>query len=143
MEYLWFVVLFFVVLIPLVLAITIPIYKEHSQTTKNAINYSVDMRKFVYKVSMSKQEILDTLSRNSVIDELSCALDLERSTIKFSEYDSSRKYSFEIQEYEGFSILRLSQNSLIEMQSHIPYKLNPFLIKKLNAQIVPFAAYRF
>ena len=61
----------------------------------------------------------------------------------FSEYESSRKYSFEIQECEGFSILRLSQISLIEMQSHIPYKLNPFLIKKLNAQIVPFAEYKF
>ena len=78
MEYFWFVVLFFVVLIPIVLVITIPIYKEHSQTTKNAINYSVDMRKFVYKVSMSKQEILDILSKNSDTDELCCTLDLEK-----------------------------------------------------------------
>jgi len=29
------------------------------------------------------------------------------------------------------------------MQSHVPYKLNPFLVNKLQAQIVPFSQYEF
>ena len=92
---------------------------------------------------MSKQDILNTLSTKAYTDELTCTLDLQESTILFSEYGSSRKYSFEIIEYENSSILRLSQKSLMAMQSHIPYKLNPFLINKLDAQIVPFAEYEF
>jgi len=32
---------------------------------------------------------------------------------------------------------------LIGMQSHLPYKLNPFFVSKLQAEIVPFSQYGF
>ena len=143
MGFLVFSAFFFLVLIPLVLAIIIPIYKRHYKTTGNIINYDTTMRKYVYKIYMSRDQIINTLKNTADIDELSCDFDFERSTIKFSEYGSQKEYYFQIQECNGFSILRLEQVALLGMQSHIPYKLNPFLVSKLQAEIIPFSLYAF
>ena len=46
--WLWFfVAFFFLLLIPLVLAITIPIYKNHYKATNNVVNYDSMMRKYI------------------------------------------------------------------------------------------------
>lgn len=141
MGILFFVIFFFLILLLLVLGIIIPIYKNHRKTTGNVINYDSFMCKFVYKISMSKQEIIHKLEIKNATDDLSCTFDFERSVILFAEYGSSREYFFQIQECDGFSILRLEQVPLFGMQSHVPYKLNPFLISKLNAEIIPFSQY--
>lgn len=101
------------------------------------------MRKFVYKVSMSGKDIIDLLKVRNDTDDLSCTFDFSRNVIKFSEYGSSREYYFQIYECEGFSVLRLEQVELIGMQSRVPYKLNPFIVSKLQAEIVPFSEYGF
>lgn len=56
MEFLLFALFFFVILIPLVLGIIIPIYKDHSKVTGGIINYDSTMRKFVYKYGMINQK---------------------------------------------------------------------------------------
>ena len=143
MELLFFVVFFFVILIPLVLGIIIPIYKNHSKVTGGIINYDSSMRKFVYKVNLSHQQMVDLLNTKNDADELSCTFDFDKAIIRFSEYGSHRNYYFQIQEYSGFSILKLEQVELIGMSSHVPYKLNPFIVNKLQAEIVPFSQYGF
>ena len=140
----WFVVaFFFLFLIPLVLLIRIPVYKAHYKTTGNVVNYDSMMRKYVYKVYLTKAQIIYELQNTTDIDELSCKVDHERSVIKFSEYGSNREYYFQIQECDGFSMLKLEQVALIGMQSDIPLKLNPFLVSKLHAEIIPFSQYGF
>lgn len=57
------------------------------------------------------------------------------------ETDYMGKYRFIIVEYDGFSILRLDQVPLIGMQGYVPIKLNPFLVSKINAEIIPFSEY--
>ena len=99
--------------------------------------------KYVYKIYMSRDQIINTLKNTTDIDELSCDFDFERSTIKFSEYGSQKEYYFQIQECDGISILRLEQVALLGMQSNIPLKLNPFLVSKLQAEIIPFSLYGF
>ena len=141
MEFLFFALFFVVILIPLVLGIIIPIYKNHSKVTGGIINYDSTMRKFVYKINLSSQEIVYLLNTKNDIDELSCAFDFEKSVIRFSEYGSHRDYYFKIQECSDFSVLRLEQVDLLGMQSHVPYKLNPFIVSKLRAEIVPFSQY--
>ena len=143
MELLFFAIFFFVILIPLVLGYVIPIYKEHSKVTGDVINYDSAMRKFVYKINLSSQEIIDLLNAKNDIDELSCSFDFEKAIIRFSEYGSHRDYYFQIQERSDFSILRLEQVALLGMQSSVPYKLNPFIVSKLQAEIVPFSQYGF
>ena len=139
----FFVAFFFLFLIPLVLAMIIPIYKNHYKTTGNVVNYDSMMRKYVYKVHMSREEMINNLKNTTDIDELSCDIDLERSVIKFSEYGSSKEYYFKIHECDGFSILCLEQVELLGMSSYIPLKLNPFLVSKLRAEIIPFSQYGF
>ena len=107
------VIFFFVILIALVLGIVLPACKKHSKIAGNIINYDSAMRKFVYKICLSKDEIIDALRTKNEADELTCKFDLERSAVSFSEYGSSVEYRFEIQEYDGFSILRLTQSTLI------------------------------
>lgn len=140
MESLIFAILFFLALI-IVLGIIIPVYKNHYKSTGNIINYDSTMRKFVYKVNMSREEIINTLRVNSDIDELSCTFDFEKSIIQFSEYGSNREYYFAIQACDGYCIFRLNQVALIGMQSNIPFKLNPFIVSKLKAEIIPFAQF--
>ena len=143
MRHLIFVIFFFLILIPLVLAIIIPVLKKHRKATGGIVNYDTTMRKFVYKVSMSGKDIIDLLKVRNDTDDLSCTFDFSRNVIKFSEYGSSREYYFQIYECEGFSVLRLEQVELIGMQSRVPYKLNPFIVSKLQAEIVPFSEYGF
>ena len=143
MEILFYMIFFFVILIPLILGIIIPIYKNHSNVTGNIINYDSTMRKFVYKINLSYQQAVDLLNTKNVVDELSCTFDFDKAIIRFSEYGSHRDYYFQIQECSGFSILKLEQVELIGMSSHVPYKLNPFIVSKLQAEIVPFSQYGF
>ena len=143
MEFLVFALFFFVILIPLVLGIIIPIYKNHKKVTGSIINHDSSMRKFVYKISLSYQQVIDLLTTNNGVDELSCTFDFDKSVIRFSEYGSHRDYHFQLQECNGFSVLKLEQVALIGMQSHVPNKLNPFLVSKLQAEIVPFSQYSF
>ena len=143
MEFLFFAIFFFVILVPLVLGIIIPIYKSHNKVTGGVINYDSNMRKFVYKVNLSSEDIINLLKTKNDVDELSCTFDFDKSVIKFSEYGSNRDYYYRIQECNGFSILRLEQVELIGMQSHVPYKLNPFIVSKLQAEIIPYSQYGF
>ena len=143
MELLFFAIFFFVILIPLVLGIIIPIYKKHSSVTGGIINYDSSMRRFVYKVNLSYQQVVDLLNTKNAVDELSCTFDFEKAIIRFSEYGSHRDYHFQIQECSGFSILKLEQVELIGMSSHVPLKLNPFIVSKLQAEVVPFSQYGF
>lgn len=143
MEFLFFAIFFFAILISLVLGTIIPTYKKHRNTTGGIINYDSAMRKFVYKINLSYQQAVDLLNTKNDVDELSCTFDFEKAIIRFSEYASHRDYYFQIQESSGFSILKLEQVKLIGMQSSVPYKLNPFFISKLQAEIVPFSQYGF
>ncbi len=143
MEFVFFAIFFFAILIPLVLGISIPIYKDHRKITGGIINYDSTMRKFAYKIFLSNQEIVNLLNTKNEVDELSCVFDFEKSVIRFSEYGSHRDYYFQVQECGDFSVLRLEQVALIGMKSSVPYKLNPFMVNKLKAEIVPFSQYGF
>ena len=143
MDFLFLSVFFFLILIPLVLGIIIPVYRKHKKVTGGIANYDSAMRKFVYKVNLSDEDIIKLLKTKNTTDELSCTLDFSKSVIKFSESDSDREYYFRIQACNGYSVLMLEQVSHIGMQSCIPFKLNPFITKKLQAEIIPFSQYGF
>ena len=136
-------IIIIIIFLPLVLSIVIPMLKKHQEATGDIINYDTAMRKFVYKISLSGEEIISLLKIRNDMDELSCLVDFNRSVVKFTDLDSNREYYFQIIEYDDFSILRLEQVSLIGMSSHIPYKLNPFIVNKLHAEIIPFSQYSF
>lgn len=146
MEF-WIFLIFFLLALVIAIGFVVPIYKKHNKATGGIINHDSIMRKYVYKVALSKDDIIRLLETSNDGYDLFCVFDFDKSIIKFSEYGMgaicNRKYYFTIQEFDGFSILRLEQVELFGAQSYIPYKLNPFMVSKLNAEIIPFSQYGF
>ena len=130
----------------------IPKYEKFAKATGSVVNYDRNMTKFVYKVHMSREEIISSLKIMNVKDELSCTFDFERNIVIFTDILTSyvykginKEYFYEIQECDGFSILKLSSVSPLPNgrndRTGIPLKLNPFMVSKINAEIVPFSQY--
>lgn len=143
LGFILFYIFLFILVSVLAFGMIIPMHKEHEKVCNGVINYDSVMRKFVYKVYLSRQEVITLLKSKNEIDELTCTFNDDKTIIKISEYGSNRKYYFQVQELNGFSLLKLEQVSVIGMQSWVPFKLNPFLVKKLNAEIVPFSQHKF
>lgn len=87
MEFLYFVIFFFVFLVPLVLGMTLPTYKEHRRVNNGIINYNSSMKKFVYKINLTYQQAVDLLNVKNVVDELSCTFDYEKQSLDFQNAD--------------------------------------------------------
>ena len=119
----------------------VPIYQKHRRASEGIINHEGGMRKFVYQIHLQYDDVVRLLSVQNDLDELTCEFDIDRSIVKFSEYGSYRTYYFRVQPYDGSYILQLEQVASVGMKSHVPFKLNPFLVEKLGAKIVPFSEY--
>ena len=134
--------IFIVLSLIVVLGHTIPIYKKHAETSANIKNFDSYMREFVYKVNLPSEIIINALSSRNDVDELYCHFDSENSVIRISEYGSHRDYYYQIIECDGYCILKLEQVALIGMRSYIPYRLNPFMVSKLQAELIPYSEYK-
>ena len=142
---------FYIFLMIVILGVLIPMYVKHAKATGGVVNYNTrfdgTMTKFVYKVYMSREEIINSLKIMNVKDELSCTFDFEKNIIIFTDLSYLNptiklECFYEIQECDGFSILKLSLVSpLFHERTNIPFKLNPFMVSKINAEIVPFSQY--
>ena len=144
------VFMFFYIFIMIVcLGTLIPKYEKFAKATGSVVNYDRYMTKFVYKVYMPKEEIISSLKIMNVKDELSCTFDFEKTTVLITDIGQwgslgpgpRREYFYEIQEYDGFSILKLSVTTIFHERNQICFKLNPFMVSKLNAEIIPFSKY--
>ena len=144
------VFMFFYIFIMIVcLGALIPKYEKFAKATGSVVNYDRYMTKFVYKVYMPKEEIISSLKIMNVKDELSCTFDFEKTTVLITDIGQwgslgpgpRREYFYEIQEYDGFSILKLSTTTILHERNQICFKLNPFMVSKINAEIVPFSKY--
>lgn len=143
MDLLIYSIIYFVFFIPLILMMHVPVYKNHKKITGGMINYDSFMRKFVYKIYLSKEQTITSLKTRNAADELTCSFDFDKNIIEFAEYGNKHKYFFQILEYNHYSILRLEQVALISGGNQIVYKLNPFIVRKLSAEIIPFSRYGF
>lgn len=141
MDEIFFVIFFFVVLIPVVLAVIVPVYKNHIKATGSIINHDRYMRSFVYKTYLSREEIIKLLQIVNSADELKCEVDCDTSMLLFSEYGASVRYRFEVRQVEEFYIIKIEQIPYVATQGHIPIKLNSFITRKLSAEPVSFFEY--
>lgn len=142
MKFLIFGFFFLLLLVPLVLTIVISTQRANKKATGSVINYDSMMSKFVYKVFLSKDELLQRLVNSEDTDELTCEIDMASSVMTFGAYGTRPKaYFFDIQVLDGFCILRLTATESLGMSSQIPLKLNPHMVKKLNAEMLPFSSY--
>ena len=142
MDYWVFYIIFLFILLPLVLGGTIPIFKAHRESTGKTVNHDAFMRKFVYKINREPDDIISILRDCNEFDDLTFEFESDRSVVLISEYGSHLKYMIRFRKIADYWILSLEQTELIG-GSRIPYKLNPFMIQKLQAEIVPFDEFGF
>ena len=123
----------------------ISLYKNHYKTVQNAVNYDPEWRTFVYKIRMTEKEIIGELSTKNQLDELSFEFELEfgKHIVKISDGGATFKFSYEIQERDDDSLLRLTVIPTVHARSNLMWKLNPAMIEKLNAEIIPFEQWHY
>ena len=118
-----------------------PIVKKHYEATGNVTNYNIDISKFVYRVELTRAQILDRLKIPNINDGMHYTL--KEDEITFSHYgDADSTWQIIVEEYHGFSILRVNKRGFIlSSQSHIPMIMNPFWVNKCDAKPIPFSDY--
>lgn len=138
------VVSIFISMLVFAFLLYLPTIRKHKKTTKKIVNHDPFLQKFVYKVFLSKDEITTRLQTHNVTDELEYIFDLHESMITFTEYGAKMAYLFRIDECNGFCILHLHHLDINQMHQNqlIPMLINPFMIKKLHAEIIPYSLYK-
>lgn len=114
-------------------------YRELQKVSKGIINYDNFVREFIFKIDKPKEEIISILSSENKSDFFSCTLNQDENNITFYEFGDKNEYKYDIQEYDNYCILRLKQTSIVSNIRDVLYKLNPFIVKKLNAKIIPYS----
>lgn len=140
-EFIIMSVLILGVMLTVLFGILLPTEREKRRITGDTVNHDGICSRFVYKVALTQEQILRTLRIRREIDDLACTVDVPQSTIIFSSYGDSKEYFFVIQEHETYSIIKLKAVYAFGMSSRVPSLLNPFMVKKLNAELVPYSQY--
>lgn len=137
------IILCVLICLSLVFLVNIPIINKHRESTVNVINYDLFMRKFIYKVPLHRDEITRLLLTKNITENLSCTYDSAESTLKFSATSELQTYYIQIEEHDGYCVLKLENTAKIPMRSSIPLKINPFIIDKLQAEPIPYSMFPF
>lgn len=141
MEFI-FLAVAFLILIPVVLYfILFPKLREReiSNGIRNQDEFS---QNYLFKVNCSKQNFLQKMNAANVLDLLEYTFDLDTKTITFSKYGANIPYTVFIKEFDGGCYIKLTKNVLIGDRSNIPYQINEFMIKKFNAELLPYEEYK-
>ncbi len=132
--------LFFLVVFISVLICQLKSLRTYRNSVKDAVNHNFDMTSFLFRIPMTKDEILRSLRTKAGSDILDCSADSEGCTALFSHpLEKNARYLLTFLETGGVCLLWLD-----EIRSHmggIHGKLNSFFIEKLNAEIIPYMDY--
>ena len=138
--FLAFFAVLFVVLAVVVLYTVISNYKKHYSVTGNVVNYDYGMKTFVFKVPHAKEEIIELLKIKNVNDDLEYVFNPEDLHITFSKIGHvDIEYRLLIEEHENYCVLHVENSRKRYSGGQIPILVNPFFVKKLNAEVAPFS----
>ena len=149
MEFCFFLIAFFIliILIPacIVAIIAFSAFKNIDKRKQGLINYDSCMRKFVFRVDLTKEEVYERLRTRNVTDVLEYILNEDLSVITFKYYNGEISYTFSVCEYDNndYLIIRLEQLLLIPGKSRILKNINKFFFMKLDAKILDYDKYSF
>ncbi len=142
MDFLFFAILFAVVFV-VVLSKIIPIFKNHYKVTNGVTNYDSGMRKFVYRVTCSPVDVIYKLTNPGNKEQLKFDYNSDNDIMYISDSTYRFKYRIRFRECEGYNVVMLERVCYLVKQSYIPYMLNPHIVEKLNAEIVPYDKFKF
>lgn len=126
-----FVIMFVVIGIPISLYIIFkPIFLQN-KLLNGIVNYDIFMKKFVYRIDLTREEFYSQLKIRNSNDLLDYYLNDDCSVITFIRYNARFEYKIMIDEFDESIILRVEQIPLV---SKVAYLINAFFIRKFNAK---------
>ena len=135
-----FVIMFVVVVIPIALYIIFkPVFRQN-KLLNGIVNYDTFMRKFVFCISLTKEDFYAQLKVHNINDILEYSLNDDCSVITFTMYNMKYSYKIIVDDFNESIILRVEQ---IQITSKPAFRINEFFIKKFNATPLEFEKYSF
>ena len=141
MEFIIFAIVF-VALIPIVLFFILKPALRERKISNGIRNQDVLSQNYLFKINYSKQEFLSRIEISNVADLMDYTFDNKTMAITFSKYNAKISYTVTIKELENGCYIRLTKNRFIGDRSNIPYCINEFMIKKFDAELLPYEEYK-
>ena len=135
-----FVIMFVVVVIPIALYIIFKPMFRQNKLLNGIVNYDTFMKKFVFRIEITKEEFYSQLKIRNINDVLEYSLNEDCSVITFTLYNMKYSYKIIVEDFNESIILRLEQ---IQVTSKPAFRINEFFIKKFNAKPLEFEKYYF
>ena len=135
-----FVIMFVVVVIPIALYIIFKPMFRQNKLLNGIVNYDTFMRKFVFRIEITKEEFYSQLKIRNINDVLEYSLNEDCSVIIFTMYNMKYSYKIIVDDFDESIILRVEQ---IQITSKPAFRINEFFIKKFNATPLEFEKYSF
>ena len=135
-----FVIIFVVIVIPIALYIIFKPMFRQNKLLNGIVNYDTFMRKFVFCISLTKEDFYAQLKVHNINDILEYSLNEDCSVITFTMYNMKYSYKIIVDDFRGAIILRVEQ---IQPTSKVAFFINEFFIKKFNATPLEFEKYSF
>ena len=135
-----FVIMFVVVVIPIALYIIFKPMFRQNKLLNGIVNYDTFMRKFVFRIEITKEEFYSQLKIRNINDVLEYSLNEDCSVITFTMYNMKYSYKIIVDDFNELIILRVEQ---IQITSKPAFRINEFFIKKFNATPLEFEKYSF
>ena len=135
-----FVIMFVVVVIPIALYIIFKPMFRQNKLLNGIVNYDTFMRKFVFRIELTKEEFYSQIKTRNINDVLEYSLNDDCSVITFTMYNMKYPYKIKLDNFNESLILRVEQ---IQMSSKPAFRINEFFIKKFNATPLEFEKYSF
>ena len=135
-----FVIMFVVVVIPIALYIILKPMFRQNKLLNGIVNYDTFMRKFVFRIEITKEEFYSQLKIRNINDVLEYSLNEDCSVITFTMYNMKYSYKILVDDFNESIILRVEQ---IQITSKPAFRINEFFIKKFNATPLEFEKYSF
>ena len=140
MKFIIFAIVF-VALIPIVLFLIFkPVLRER-KISNGIRNQDAFSQNYLFKINYSKQEFLRRIEISNVTDSMDYAFDNNTMIITFSKFIAKLPYTVTIKELENGCYIRLTKNVFFG-RSNIPYYINEFMIKKFDAELLPYEEYK-
>ena len=135
-----FVVIFFVVIIPLALYLVLKPMFRHNKMLNGIVNTDAFMRKYVFRIELTKEAFYTQLKTRNINDVLEYSLNDNCSVITFIMYSTKYSYAIKVDDFNESIVLRVEQIQAISRSAFI---INEFFIKKFNATPLEFEKYSF
>ena len=132
----------FAVLIPITLfSILMPMFRER-KISGGIRNQDALSQSYLFKINYSKQEFLNRMGLSNVTDLMDYTFDYHAMMITFLQYNAKIPYTVAVKEFEDGCYIRLTRKGFFSSRSNIPYYINEFMIKKFDAELLPYDEYK-